>query len=149
MRKCVCIACIKHMCRFSHFHESQIRGAHIGRKDICILGRQSRSTFISIYDQRCYCHCSFCRHCLWNSRENWNTSVMCSNRFNLVKGNTWAIRLCEITSAMGGYVDYCLGFIITCQLTWFWWFCGTRWRSQRSRGDEVLFAFRRGFLKQM
>ena len=82
----------------------------------------------------------FVRHCLWNSRENWNTSVLCNNRFNLTKCDTWAIRLYEITSSMGGYFDYCWGFIGTCQLPWFWWFCGTRWRSQRSRGDEVLFA---------
>ena len=41
---------------------------------------------------------------------------------------------------MGGYFDYCWGFISTCQLPWIWWFCCIRWRSQRSRGDEVLFA---------
>ena len=125
---------------FSHLHESQIRYAHNGRKDICILGRQSRLTFISIYKQQCDCHCRICRHCLWNSRENWNTCVMRNNRFNHVKCDTWAIRLYEITSSMGRYFDYCMGFICSCQLPWFWWFCGTRWRSQRSRGDEVLFA---------
>ena len=121
MRKCVCGECIKHMCRFFLiFLESQIRDAHTGRSDICIFRSQHRSTFISIYDRHCYCHCRNVRHCLCNSRENLNKLVMCNKRFNLVKCDTWAIRLYEITSCMGRYYEYCRGFIDSC---WWPWFC--------------------------
>ena len=65
---------------------------------------------------------------------------MSNNRSKLVKCDTWSIRLYEITSPMGIYFDYCCEFISICQWPWFWWFCGTCWRSQRSRGHEVLFA---------
>ena len=61
MRKCVCGEFIKRMCRFDvFFYESQIRDAHSGRSDICILRSHNRSTLISIYDQRFDCHCRIC-----------------------------------------------------------------------------------------
>ena len=44
MRKCVCGEHIQHT-------RSQIRYAHRGLGDICILSSQDRSTFISIYDE--------------------------------------------------------------------------------------------------
>ena len=81
----------------------------------------------------------FC-HCLRNSREDWNTWVMFKNQSNRVKRDTWAIRLCEITSSMGRYFNYCNVFISSCELSWCCWFWGTRWRSQRSSGDEEMFA---------
>ena len=36
---------------FHDLHESQIRYAHSGRSNICILRSQNRSTLISIYDK--------------------------------------------------------------------------------------------------
>ena len=65
---------------------------------------------------------------------------MCNNSFNIVKCVTWASRLYAITSCMGRYFDDCRGFISSCRWSWCWWFCCTSWQSQRSRGDDVLFA---------
>ena len=42
---------------FHIFHWWQIRYAHSGLSNICILCIQTRSTFIRMYDKRCDCHC--------------------------------------------------------------------------------------------
>ena len=76
----------------------------------------------------------FVRHCVRNSRENQNKWVVFNKRFSLVKCDTWAIWLYPRISCMGRYFDYCTGFISSCHLSWFCWFCFARWRSQRSRG---------------
>ena len=148
MRKCVCGDRIRHMCRFSHFHESQIRYAHNGRKDICIWSRRNRSTFISICEQQCYCHCSCFRHCLWNSREDWNTCVMRNNSFNHFKCDTWAIRLYEITSSMGLSFDYCIWVYRQLQVTMIFmilWYALAKSEKQRGLGAVRHWHFRGGF----
>ena len=130
MRKCVCSECIKHMCRFLHFpwiantRRPQWSEGHRHFRQTKPLDvyRHWWSTMLLPLQV-------FVRHCLWNSRENWNTSVFCNNRSNLIKCETWAIRLYEMISPMGGYFDNCWGLIGTCQLPWIWWFCCIRWWS--------------------
>ena len=121
-------------------HESQIRYAHNGRSDICVLRNQNRSTFIGMYDQHCYWHCRCFRLCLWNSRKNWNKWVMCNNRSTLLTCDTWAIKRYEITCCMGRDFVYCREFIVSCRWPWFCRVYALSSQSQRSRPDEVMFA---------
>ena len=63
-RKCVCGEHINHISCFLTFRGFQIRYAHQGLSDICILSGQNRSTFISIYDTNMIATAELERHYL-------------------------------------------------------------------------------------
>ena len=81
--KCKCRGCfyLTQMCLWWHikhipfvhtFHETQIRYAHWGLSDICVLSSQNRSGFISISDRNCVATAELDCHCIENSRVHYN-----------------------------------------------------------------------------
>ena len=72
MRKCVCGEDIKRMSSSHTFHESQIRYAHRGLSDICILSSQDRTEFISISDRNRFATAELEHHCPENRHDHLN-----------------------------------------------------------------------------
>ena len=93
-----------------------------------------------MYDQRCYCHGRICS----------SLSTKQPRELKYVSNVEESIELCKMRHLCdqmlwddlfhGSLFDDCRVFITSCERAWCCWFCGTRWRHQRSSGDELLFA---------
>ena len=62
LHKCVCWERLNHISSFQTSHETQMRYAHRGMSDICILSSQSLSEFIHISDGNRFATAELERH---------------------------------------------------------------------------------------
>ena len=87
-------------------------------------------------------------HCLWNSRENWNAWVMYSNRFIIIRCDTWAIRLYAITSCIGWYLLFLQGVykqLSVIMVLLLLWYTLAKSEKQRRWGAVCQWHFHEGF----